>query len=210
MSIQAECREAMNRLAAGGGTFTEFDVANEASGQGQKGWTAKLFEQAVRDAYNVLQGDYKRGRLVRYGPVKFQGIQDYARRGTKIVYAHPTKGPTIFNTPNGDFPRMHAEKDALARAGRRVGTNRDDTRPWEGQIVNQRRSGPPIDTAPLLRRISELEAEVARFKTNGNGNGNGHSSADKEMDQLVELLVDRLTPKVADGVKNSLAEALID
>lgn len=215
MSIQAECREAVNSLAAAGGTFTEFDVANEASGQGRKGWTSKLFEQAVKNAYNVLQGDYKRGKLVRYGPVEFQGNKDYVRRGTKIIYAHPENGPEQFETPNGSFARMHSEGDPLAKAGRKAGTNRDDTKPWGGQTVSTtKQKGPAIDHEPLLKRIRELEKErdVLAAKLE-NGNGNGHTTPvpveEPQMDQLVALLIDKLTEPVSENVKNSLAEALI-
>lgn len=207
MSIQAECREAMHRLAASGGTFTEFDVANEASGQGTKGWTGKMFESAVRQAYNVLQGDYKRGRLVRYGPVHYNGRADYVRRGTKIVYAHPDNGPEEFHTPNGDFPRLLSVDDTYAKAGRRIGTNRDDTKPWGVQTIQQVSKGPELDPKPLLKRIEALEAENATLRAE-RAEANGHVG-DDVLERLAALLVDRLTPKVQENIKDKIAEALI-
>lgn len=222
MSIQAECREAMNRLAERGDVFTEFDVANEAS---HEGWSSKHFEQAVRQAYNVLQGDYKKGKLVRFGPVEFQGIQDYARRGTKIVYADAEKGPDGFETPNGIFPRLYAATDKLVRAGRRVGTSRDDTKPWDTQEVATKPGttrGPAIDPAPLLRKIEELQAANRRLEkqlaevTAPDHNGhtptvNGDMTVPVKVSELIELLAVRLSndPRLVEGVKTSVAEALI-
>lgn len=238
MSIQAECREAMNRLANQGGVFTEIDVVNEAS---TDSWSSKHFEQAARNAYSVLQGDYKKGTLVRYGPVSFQGTDDYARRATKIVYGDAHKGPKEFVTPNGSFPRLRADKDDLLRAGRRVGTNRDDTKPWEGQTVSKKstkESGPPVDTAPLLKRIEQLQAENERLRAakplpavataggvalelaskprttvKSNGNGNGEPAVPVALADLVDILAERVAPlverKVTEGIKNSMAEALI-
>jgi len=115
MSIHTDCRAAIDRLAGQGGTFTEFDIANEASGQGTKGWSGKMFQQAAKDAYSVLQAGYKRGKLVRYGPVEYQGNTDYVRRGTKIVYADAEEGPKEFVTPNGTFARLVAEQDTLLK-----------------------------------------------------------------------------------------------
>ncbi len=216
MSIQAECREAMHRLASSGGTFTEYDVANEASGQGTRGWNGPMLEQAVKQAYTVLQGDYKRGKLVRYGPVNFDGSKDYARRGTKIVYAHPSDGPATLDTPNGSFPRLAFEDDDLSRAGRRRATNRDDTKPWAGQKVTQRTMAVngSIDPAPLLKRIEQLEAENAKLRANGDDALKAHNDAhaaqhEQQLDALVDALVERLAPRVTDGVKEKMAEALI-
>lgn len=220
MSIQAECREAMNQLAEGGAVFTEIDVANTAA---SSEWSSSHFEQAVKHAYNVLQGDFKKGRLIRYGPVTFRGKQDYARRATKIVYADAEKGPETFDTPNGDFPRLFAETDILNRAGRRVGTGRDDTKPWDDQTIGRASSmkGPPVDPAPLLKRIEELTAENTRLREGQpvaatNGNGVMHEAALPDtipvaLTDLIDLLAVRLSdhPRLVEGVKNSVAEALI-
>ena len=222
MSIQAECREAMARLAARGATFTEIDVANEAA---QDGWSSNNLTRAMKDAYSVLQGEYKKGKLVRFGPVEFQGIKDYARRGAKIVYADAEKGPATFDTPNGQFPRLLAKADSLNQVGRRRGTSRDDTKPWGAQDVSTTKraepKGPAIDPAPLLRRIEELQAEVRRLKADrpANGNGNGNHRVEQQpvfaldMDALVELLADRVASsvesKVIESVRTSVAEALI-
>jgi hypothetical protein len=211
----------MNRLAAKGQVFTEFDVANAAS---HEGWSTKHFEQAVKHAYSVLQGDYKKGKLVRFGPVDFKGTKDYARRGTKIMYTSATVGPQSLETPNGEFPRMFAASDNLVRAGRRVGTGRDDTKPWADQQVTIKREsrGPGVDPAPLLKEIQELREANSRLekllKATGDG-GNGrqviHDDDAVEVPgrfgELVALLADRLAedPRLLEGVKTSMAEALI-
>lgn len=206
MSIQAECREAMNRLADRGVIFTEIDVANEAS---TESWSSKNFEAAVRHAYNVLQGDYKLGRLVRYGPVKFNGVGDYARRATKIVYAHPQKGPRNFETPNGRFPRLLASQDSMMTAGRRTGTNRDDTKPWSAQNVSTKKvglKGPPVDTAPLLRRIQELERENAALRK-PSADAPADEASNISLRQLLDMLAG--SPEFKETVKTTVAEALI-
>jgi hypothetical protein len=218
MSIQAECRRAVHRLAARGEVFTEIDVANEAS---SSGWSGKHFEQAVEKAYNVVQDEYSKGKLVRYGPVDFRGNLDYARRGTKIVYADVLKGPEVLETPNGKFPRLSSDKDNLARAGRRSGTNRDDTKPWGDQIVTKSKQvhrGPPVDAGPLLKRIETLEAENRRLKAQPVSNGNGkHESVAIDIEDLADLLESRMTEKVikrvqeelVEKVRSEMAEALI-
>lgn len=206
MSIQAECRTAMHRLAAKGEVFTEIDVANEASSDA---WSTKHFEQAVKHAYNVLQGDYKNGRLVRFGPVEFQGVLDYARRGTKILYTDATKGPKLLDTPNGNFPVLKATDDKLSAPGRRSGTNRDDTKPWDSQTVTLKRQtvkGPPIDTAPLMKRISELEAEVNRLRK---GEPCPEPALAFDVDAGLKQLVEYLVDPVSERVKETMAEALI-
>lgn len=210
MSIQAECREAMNRLAYQATLFTEIDVANEAA---TDGWSSKHFDQAVRHAYNVLQGDYKKGKLVRFGPVDFNGVKDYARRGTKIVYADAYKGPKKFETPNGTFPRLLSANDRLSGPGRRTGTNRDDTKPWDGQTVTLKRQepkGPPVDTAPLMRRINELESELKRYqKVNGTPALPTPVPALASAGGGVDALVQSLVKEQMDDLREKLAEALI-
>lgn len=223
MSIQAECREAMNRLADQGRVFTEIDVANEAR---RTGWATSHLERAMKDAYNVLAGDYKKGKLVRYGPVTFLGNEDYARRATKIVYADAVKGPDVWETPNGKFPRLFAEQDGLARAGRKVGTDRDDTKPWSVQAPMQRveereLKGPPVDVQPFMKRIQQLEDELARERkrqpivaaTTNNGKQVDKLNLPVTIDELAEILeprlFDRLVERATESVKESLAEKLI-
>lgn len=223
MSIQAECRAAVNRLARQGGVFTEIDVANEA---GTDGWSGKMFEQAMSKAYNVLQSEYKAGKLVRYGPVDYNGVKDYARRGSKILYADAHKGPSMLTTPNGNFPRLLSQNDEMAHAGRKAGTNRDDTKPWATQkpMLSPRKTatGPPVDVAPLLRRIEKLEAENNQLRsnghTNGNGNGNGHNGNgnghikpwdESLISELADAIAARMEERVGEMAKNSVAEALI-
>lgn len=205
MSIQAECRAAMHRLAEQGDLFTEIDVANEASSDA---WSTKHFDQAVKFAYNVLQGDYKQGRLVRFGPVTFQGNIDYARRGTKILYTDAENGLQELVTPNGTFPVLTADRDALSAPGRRSGTNRDDTKPWANQNVTLKRvtpKGPPIDTAPLMKRIAELESEVNRLRKGVAP----CETVEVEVDDSLKRLADILAPALTERVKESFAEAML-
>lgn len=209
MSIHTDCREAMERLAANGKTFTEFDIANEASGQGTKGWSGKMFQQAVKDAYTVLQSAYKRGKLARYGPVDYKGHDDYVRRGTKIVYADAEHGPARFETPNGTFPRLLATEDTMLKVGRKPGTNRDDTKPWDDQMSN----GTPIDTGPLEKRIRELEIENAKLKAQAEADCKEPEAAPAVLtdahEALLTELIERLGNGVAEQVKVKIAEALI-
>lgn len=208
MSIQAECRAAMNRLAAQGVVFTEIDVANEAR---SNGWSSTHLERALKDAYNVLAGDYKKGKLVRYGPVNFKGNQDYGRRATKIVYADARYGPEAWETPNGKFPRLYSRDDLLARAGRKAGTARDDTKPWSVQSPVQQPQelkGPPIDPAPFMKKIQELESQNRKLaqelqEVRGTTNGNGHDEARDVGD------VEEFAKQVAEIVMERFAEKLI-
>ena len=207
MSIQAECREAMHRLATQGNAFTEIDVANEAS---QDGWSSKHFEQAVRHSYNVLQGDYKRGKLARFGPVDFKGVKDYARRGTKILYTDAGKGLRTLETPNGTFKRLLAKHDTMMVAGRKAGTNRDDTKPWDGQKVSvQKIKGPPVDTAPLERRIRELENELRKVASTEPVVACETAPdvwRDIPLTDLIEVLSEH--PKFREAISLTLADAL--
>lgn len=172
MSIQAECREAMNRLAMRGVTFTERDVVEAAS---MPNWTRLQLVKAQRAAYAVLQGDYRKGRLARFGPVQVNGSLDYVRHDSKIVYTSAAKGQSLIETPNGIFHRMMAEADEISAVGRRPGIDRDDFTAWDQQGNHE----PP--------RESE------------DGTGPQYD------DRMLERLVDLLTPKVEERVKTSLA-----
>lgn len=227
MSIQSQCREAMNTLAKRGTVFTEIDVVNEASRN--RGWTDKLFREATEKAYIVLQGAYKKGELVRFGPVSYDGQKDYARRGTKIVYAGPF-GPKAWETPNGVFQALHADHDRLLTPGRRPVhlTSRDDSRPWGEQKVQAKPQerhlrpvpgGPPIDVRPFEKRIAELEAEVNKYKKMHPDDPKvaaatqGNQLVAVDVNDLVELLAERIEKRVTDdlidSVKERVAEALI-
>lgn len=174
MSIQAECREAMNRLAARGVTFTERDVTDSAS---MPNWTRKQYAKAARAAYAVLQGDYRMGRLCRFGPVDVNGQPDYVRNNAKIVYASAERGPQYVETPNGNFARMMAAADQISSVGRRSGIDRDDFALWHQD-----------DDLP---RESEDRESVA---ASSDGASDGWTA-----DQL-ERLADALAPKVAEKI----------
>lgn len=184
MSLQNDCRKSMEELALQGAVFTEIDVANQAS-KG-KGWLEKNFKTAAKKAHETLYGAYKSGKLVRYGPVNYQGNEDYARKGTKIVYADAQSGPRIWTTPNGGFPRLAYENDLMSRAGRRVGTTRDDTKRWDIQTVQTRVVEKPVAVAPLP-------------------SPKGPMFSDEEL----KALVNELAPLIEEKVRDRLAEILI-
>ncbi len=219
MSIQTQCREAMTALAAEGGLFTEIDVVNKASHG--KGWTEKLFREAMDRAYAVLQQAYKGGNLVRFGPVTYHKTPDYARKATKIIYADAKLGPKVWDTPNGQFPALEFASDPLAGTGRksRDVLNRDDSTPWDSQkpqTGSQRHlrpvedtpkgSGPPIDTRPLERRIQELERERDEWKAKA-------EEVVGENTVMLDLLAEKGTPlvteRVQEAVKERVAEAML-
>lgn len=177
-SIQAQCREAMNRLAARGVTFTERDVVNMAA---MPNWLPRQHSKAQRAAYAVLQGDYRRGRLCRFGPVDMPDSddQDYVRNESKVVYASAERGPAAVDTPNGVFRKMLADDDTISRVGRRPGIDRDDFKPWDQQGAHE-----PV-------RESEPES---------NGNGNGTLS-ESELDALATILAPKVAAKLADAVR---------
>lgn len=178
-SIQAECREAMNRLAARGIHFTERDVVEAAS---MPNWTQKQFIKAGRNAYTVLQSEYRRGHLARFGPVPVSeyDILDYVRNHSKIVYAHAEKGPAFVETPNGIFRRMLAASDKISAVGRRPGIDRDDFTAWDQQGDHE--AARPSDT----REPVEVTAEVYDEAT-------------------LSKLADLLTPRVAAQLGTTLA-----
>lgn len=151
-SIQAECRATANRLAARGVTFTEKDVVEHTA---MPNWSVKELAKAQRAAYAVLQGDYRKGRLVRYGPVQINGSEDYVRNNSKIVYASATKGPGFVETPNGIFHRLTTEEDYISSVGRRPGINRDDLEPWD--IEDNNGHGHPTTTLLEIENDAELD-----------------------------------------------------
>ena len=106
--------------------FTEIDVINNAA---RLSWTQDDYKKAMTQANQIAYAYYRSGKLQRYGPVHFQGEEDYLRYASKIVYAGPT-GPNTITTPNGTFPAIMAHEDHISSVGRRAGTNRDDLHEW--------------------------------------------------------------------------------
>lgn len=166
-SIQAECRDAMNRLAARGITFTERDVVAAAS---MPNWLPREFVKAGRAAYAVLQSDYRKGRLCRFGPVGVTGDDDYVRLDSKVIYAGATRGPAVVETPNGVFHRMMAEDDKISRVGRRPGIDRNDFIPWDQQGEHE--------------PVRESEDSASEWN-------------EAQLDSLADALVPRVAEKVA-------------
>jgi hypothetical protein len=172
MSIYSECSEALTSLMEHPpddlqGVFTEIDVVRKA---GKPGWSSSNFKEAGRHANQVVGTQYRARKLCRYGPVTLpDGSQDYARIGSKIVYADAESGPEVFTTPNGEFPRLMIHEDSLGHPGRRVGTNRNDLDPWDTQDIRVKETtvasngdGPGVDVRPFERRVAELEANLNR------------------------------------------------
>jgi hypothetical protein len=146
MTIYQHCANAIRDLMKTGQPFTDLDAVQRAS---QVQWSAADFKKALLRSNQIAQAFYKDGKLFRYGPVNFQGTEDYARFAARIVHAGPT-GPDVLITPNGNFPRLATGDDEIASAGRRRGTNRDDKRPWPKDDVETKLN-------EALKRIADLE-----------------------------------------------------
>jgi hypothetical protein len=115
------------------GFFTDLDVAVLASEIGG-GYSENQMADALTEANLALGKFYRANKVVRFGPVRVLGLLDHARIATRIVYASPT-GPRVFETPNGKFKRLTAERDPLRCSGRRaVVVNRDDRESWSEQF----------------------------------------------------------------------------
>ncbi len=153
-SLYGQCSAAIDQLIQKplkeyGGVFTEIDVEQMAA---TSQWTAEDFERALKDANQVCGTQYRARKLCRYGPVVLaDGSEDYARIAGKIVYADAESGPDFWETPNGKFPKLMVQDDILSHQGRRHGTNRTDSIPWEEQDLKSPRR-------PARRRASSVES----------------------------------------------------
>lgn len=158
MSIYKACSSACRELAKAGEPFIDIDVVNAAA---QDGWSDRNYREAQRQANQIVGTEYRAGKLVRYGPVTFEGNKDYVRKAGRILYADTENGPKVLDTPNGKFKQVHDRADNLARVGRRQGTSRDDFTAWDQQSPESIRSDSMlVDGRPLERRIHQLEAEL--------------------------------------------------
>lgn len=152
-SIYKQCSEAASKLIeappeAHGGVFTEIDVVQRAS---KPEWSKDDYKEAHRQANQVLGTRYRERKLCRFGPVELpDGVKDYGRIASKIVYANAEGGPQEWETPNGTFPRLMIEGDDIGRQGRRFGTERTDLVAWG--------KAPVSDDLP--RRIARLEKRI--------------------------------------------------
>lgn len=199
MSVYKECSAALRRLlegtdefrdtrieANGGDVFTEIDVVIEA----HKGsWTQKQEVEAQKRANLLLASNYRASRVVRFGPVHFNGVLDYARIAACVVYADPERGPEHWKTPNGEFPRIRHADDKIKSVGRRKASVRDDAVSWPQK--------PVIGTAQELRealdeankRADELEQECGRLRSHS-AESNGHRTwSREEIEQVAEELI---------------------
>jgi hypothetical protein len=183
MALNDTVRTAANQLANKEEPFTRIDVVNEAA-RG-KGWSTALYKQAREVSHRLLQDAYNRGSIHRFGPVNVpntNGVQDYLRAATEIVYGGP-KAKAAIETPNGKFGPLDVKKDQIRQGpGRRPGAVRDDFKPWAEQDLKTKGrtepaakppkepkaketappKGPPVDTRPLEARIQKLEQDVLK------------------------------------------------
>lgn len=160
-SLYRQCVKALESLLGSpseehNGVFTEIDIIQRAA---TPDWTEKDYKAAIREA-NAVAGTYYRYRkLCRYGPIVLEdGSEDYARIGGKIVYGDAEKGPKVWKTPNGRFPRLMLEEDSLGRQGRRAGTERNDAEDWNGQSIHSAkviRNHSAYNDAKLLKKVEE-------------------------------------------------------
>lgn len=162
-SVYKQCSQALRETLEEGRPFTELDIVNRASAVE---WNKARWKQALTSANQLLNAQYRAGKLVRFGPVKYQGELDYARIGTKIVYAG--LDATSLKTPNGTFSTLTHDQDQISAPGRRVGTNRDDMVVWSEQedtalIQETATMTGNIDVRPFERRIASLESERNRL-----------------------------------------------
>lgn len=130
MSIYSDCSQAISRLAELPAVFTEIDVVNEAASDG---WSKANFKEARKYANQIVSAKFRSGEVVRYGAVEYEGIQDYARRASMIVYGGAESGPTTWDTPNGSFAQIPRHLDTIQTSGRKKGTARHDELPWAEQ-----------------------------------------------------------------------------
>ena len=156
-TVYQHCAQAVRDLTKEGRAFTDLDVVQRAS---QNDWEPKDYKLALLRSNQIVQASYRDGKLVRYGLVRLpEGNEDYARYSARIVHASPS-GPAFLDTPNGNFPRLLAINDKIGAAGRRRGTNRDDSVRWptaDSQSDLERKLN------DALRRISELENRERRI-----------------------------------------------
>lgn len=170
MSIYSDCAQAISDLAELNDVFTEADVWIHAS---RDGWTTDDVREARKYANQIISARYRNGEVVRFGPVEYSGVQDYARKAGSIVYAGTENGPVTWSTPNGEFPRLSRHEDEIqsGSGGRRKGTARSDDEPWAEQpgvdptirIVRRRAliSVPEVSASPAATPEAEVERLTA-------------------------------------------------
>lgn len=212
MSIYSDCSAAISNLAARPEVFSEIDVVNLASSDG---WSKVNFKEARKYANQIVSQKYRSGDLVRYGPVVYGEVQDYARRAAMIVYGGATTGPDEWDTPNGKIPRLLRHDDHIQIAGRRKGTARHDEQLWSEQagidpgiqIVRApkgRARRAPKDSNELQKeimrltqelsqargRVAELESGLTTSSDHGDNGGSSHTGLSKTEveDMLIELV----------------------
>lgn len=215
MSIYKDCSRACRELAATGKAFIDIDVVNAAA---DPGWAAKHFREAQRHANQIVGTEYRAGKLVRYGPVKYENEDDYVRRAGRVLYADAAEGPQEIETPNGKFGPIHDRDDKLARVGRRRGTKRDDFTSWDAQTAEAVvGDGMLVDGRPLMRRINTLEANlkqankrneelVAEVERLRKGLANGSNGSDVVSHEMLRSMVDDRVIEITGALEARLAD----
>lgn len=208
MSLYRRCSDALDDLIARppketGGLFTEFDVVRKA---GLSDWTEEDFKEALKQANQICGTAYRARKLARFGPVDFNGHEDYGRIATKIAYAPADRAPDFWETPNGKFPRLMIEDDSIIKQGRKHGNTRNDLVPWnksadrelvkrEPSVVDKSRIHQlEADLRAAITRAENAEKEASRLrshkaKTKVNGNG---GNQDQDFLGLLEDLMKRV------------------
>lgn len=188
MSIYSDCSQAISDLAELHEVFTEIDVVNHAA---DDGWNKALYKEARKYANQIVSAKYRNGELVRYGPVEYGGIKDYARRAGMIAYGGATKGPEVWTTPNGSFPPISRHSDTIQTSGRRKGTARHDEKAWSDQ--------PEL---PADIKIAATAKGAAKSRNGSSGTPSG--AAQREIERLTTALA------VAQGHITDLERQLVE
>jgi hypothetical protein len=180
MSIYSSCSKAISDLSELHEVFTEIDVVNHAA---EDGWSKANYKEAKKYANQIISAKYRSGEVVRYGPVEYDGITDYARKATMIVYGGVENGPEFWETPNGKMPRLPKHEDTFQISGRRKGTARHDELPWAEQDV-------PADI--------KIARQVTSGATKSNGRKGGTSDQTQQEIQRLNIALSESASRVAE------------
>jgi len=197
MSIYKQCSEAVAQLRREppkdqNGVFTELDVfamISDPNLDPKDETDMKVIKQTMRIINNHCGDLYRKRQLCRYGPVVLADGVDYARAGSKLVYADMHDGPDTWITPNGAFPKLDPVQDDIRHVGRYNRHTRNDLKPWDEQNISAPRETESARIARLERTLTEREAKI------------------KELEEMVEN-VEAVAAHAAEKAVEGLAERL--
>lgn len=155
MSIYSDCSQAIADLAELPAVFTEIDVVNQAASDG---WSKANFKEARKYANQIVSAKFRSGEVVRYGAVEYEGIQDYARRASMIVYGGAANGPATWDTPNGSFGQIPRHLDTIQTSGRKKGTARHEIEEIVTDLVGEVEERVEERVTKVERRMDGLMA----------------------------------------------------